>query len=50
VETWTATTVDEAAALAQTMGYPAVLKIHSTHVTHKGDIHGTARAVQSHPP
>jgi acetyltransferase len=40
VETWTATTVDEAAALAQTMGYPAVLKIHSTHVTHKGAVGG----------
>ena len=40
VETWTATTEDEAAALAQTMGYPAVLKIHSTHITHKGAVGG----------
>ncbi|MEO1403851.1 MAG: bifunctional acetate--CoA ligase family protein/GNAT family N-acetyltransferase [Cyanobacteria bacterium J06635_1] len=40
VETQLATSVDEAVAIAQQIGYPVVLKIHSHTITHKTDVGG----------
>ena len=42
VEALLATTNDEAAALADRIGYPVVLKIESSKITHKSDIGGVA--------
>jgi acetyltransferase len=52
VETGIAATAEEAVALADRMGYPAVLKIYSNTITHKTDVGGVqlnlpdARAVR----
>ncbi|MFX1508762.1 MAG: bifunctional acetate--CoA ligase family protein/GNAT family N-acetyltransferase [Promethearchaeota archaeon] len=40
VKTRIANSVDEAAAVAATIGYPVVLKIHSPDITHKSDAGG----------
>jgi acetyltransferase len=40
VETELATSVDEAVAIAQRIGYPVVLKLHSHTITHKTDVGG----------
>ncbi|WP_276375524.1 bifunctional acetate--CoA ligase family protein/GNAT family N-acetyltransferase [Corallococcus exercitus] len=40
VETWLATSEDEAVAKAHTLGFPVVLKLHSLTVTHKTDVGG----------
>jgi acetyltransferase len=40
VETRVADTKDEAVAAAEAIGYPVVLKLHSTTITHKSDVGG----------
>ncbi len=40
VETKVARSIDEAVAAADTMGYPVVLKLYSSTVTHKSDVGG----------
>ncbi len=40
VKTRVATSVDEAVALAEEIGYPVVLKLHSETITHKTDVGG----------
>ncbi|MEM9163882.1 MAG: bifunctional acetate--CoA ligase family protein/GNAT family N-acetyltransferase, partial [Cyanobacteria bacterium P01_F01_bin.4] len=40
VETKLATSADEAVAIAQQIGYPVVLKLHSHTITHKTDVGG----------
>ncbi len=40
VETHVAATVEEAAARAEALGYPVVVKLHSTTLTHKTDVGG----------
>ena len=40
VETVLARTVDEAVAVAERIGYPAVLKLNSESITHKTDVGG----------
>ncbi|MEM9907922.1 MAG: acetate--CoA ligase family protein, partial [Cyanobacteria bacterium P01_D01_bin.44] len=40
VETELATSADEAVAIAQQIGYPVVLKLHSHTITHKTDVGG----------
>lgn len=42
-----ATTVDEAAAKANEIGYPVVMKITSTTITHKSDVGGVIVGIQS---
>lgn len=42
VETIIATTAEEAVAAAEKIGYPVVLKLHSTTVTHKTDVGGVS--------
>lgn len=46
VETIVATTPDEAVALAEKMGYPVVLKLHSLTITHKTDVGGVKLNLQ----
>lgn len=40
VETFIATSQDEAATRAEQIGFPVVLKLHSTTITHKSDVGG----------
>lgn len=40
VETYIATSEDQAVELAETLGYPVVLKLHSEIITHKTDVGG----------
>ncbi|BAZ10040.1 GCN5-related N-acetyltransferase [Calothrix sp. NIES-4071] len=40
VETYLATTVDEAVTLADKIGYPVVVKVYSYTITHKSDVNG----------
>jgi acetyltransferase len=47
VETFVATTEDEAVQFAQQIGYPVVLKLHSYHITHKNDIGGVELNLRS---
>ena len=42
-----ATTADEAVALAEQYGYPVVMKLHSTTITHKSDVGGVQLNLQS---
>lgn len=47
VETLTATTEDEAKEKAQKIGYPVVLKLYSTSITHKTDVGGVKLNLKS---
>ena len=47
VETMVAEGVDEAVKLAERMGYPVVLKLHSVTITHKTDVGGVKLNLQS---
>jgi acetyltransferase len=45
VDTHVATSADEAAAAADTIGYPVVLKVHSETISHKSDVGGVLLAL-----
>lgn len=49
VETHLATTAEEAATLAGRLGYPVVLKIHSTTITHKAAVGGVRLHLRDEP-
>jgi len=46
-ETYVAKNVEEAASLALAIGYPVVIKISSSHITHKSNIGGVITGVDS---
>ncbi|MGE3178784.1 MAG: bifunctional acetate--CoA ligase family protein/GNAT family N-acetyltransferase, partial [Vicinamibacterales bacterium] len=47
IETRLAATADEAVAAAEAIGYPVVLKLHSTTITHKTDVGGVVLGITS---
>ena len=46
-ESWRANTADEAAVIADEIGYPVVLKLDSPNITYKSDVHGVRLDVKN---